>query len=391
MKARFIVYASIVAAVAGLSWWFAMNTYWAEEIEPGEIKGEALRNPFYALQRFSEAVGARTEVRRSLGTLPPADAVIYLSMWHWDLLAERREALERWVAEGGRLVVDQTLAGGEEQLERWSGIKRAPCECDDEDDKEPFPLPAPPVPAATPELCSKLQVQGNRVYGGGRAEYEVCNAFMQGQLASTRALSWSMKNERGMQAARVEIGRGSFTLFNGIAFQNHEVGTADHAALFAALAQLRRGDTVYFITDDQSESLLRLMWRLGAPSIVLAAALIALALWRGSARFGPLAASPDPARRSLGEQILGTGRFTMRFGGGRALHAATVRALFEAGSRRIVSFEGLPGPERIAALAKAGRVDLDALTQAINYSGPRRAGELRNTLALLESARRMIL
>jgi hypothetical protein len=391
MKPRYLVYVLIVAAVAGLSYWFAKNTYWAEEIEPGTLKGEALRNPFYALQRFSETVGARTEVRRTLDTMPPTDSVIYLSMWHWDLFAERREMLERWVTEGGRLVVDRTLIGDQEELKRWTGIAPESCGCDKDDAKKAEAQPPAPEPAVDIQRCSNLEVQGVRVFGGGRDQFEVCNVSMFGKLASAKALSWSLKDEDGMQAARVDIGRGSFTRINATPFQNHNLADGDHAALFAALAQLRRGDSVYFLTDDQSESLLGLMWRLGAPVIVLAAALIALALWRGSARFGPLAASPDPARRSLGEQILGTGRFTLRFGEGRALHAAAVRALFEAGSRRIVSFDGLPAPERIAALAKAGRVDPDALTQAINYSGPRRAGELRNTLALLESARRMIL
>jgi hypothetical protein len=379
MKPRYLVYLLIVAAIAGFSYWLAKNTYWAEEIEPGTLKGEALRNPFYALQRFAAAVGVRTEVLRTLDTMPPADSVIYLSMWHWNLFAERRELLERWVAEGGRLVVDRSLIGDQKELERWTGIAPESVR------------PAASESTPDPERCSNLEVQGVQIFGGGRDQFEVCNVVKLGKLASTKALSWSLKDEDGMQAARVDIGRGSFTRINALPFQNHNLAQGDHAALFAALAQLRRGDSVYFITDDQSESLLGLMWRLGAPLIVLAAALIALALWRSSARFGPLAASPDPARRSLGEQILGTGRFTLRFGNGRALHAAAVRALFEAGSRRIVSFDGLPAPDRVAALAKAGRVDPEALAQAINYSGPRRAGELRNTLALLESARRMIL
>ena len=51
-----------------------------------------------------------------LFTAPPADSVIVLSAWHWNLSAGRREALERWVESGGRLVVDRTLVGGEARV-----------------------------------------------------------------------------------------------------------------------------------------------------------------------------------------------------------------------------------------------------------------------------------
>ena len=79
---------------------------------------------------------------------------------------------------------------------------------------------------------------------------------------------------------------------------------------------------------------------------------IALALWRGAVRFGPLVAPAERVRRSLAEQILGTGRFAVRVGGGAALVAAEQRALHEAASRRIVGYEGLPSAEQAAAVAR---------------------------------------
>jgi hypothetical protein len=181
------------------------------------------------------------------------------------------------------------------------------------------------------------------------------------------------------------------TLINAVPFRNESLFEGDHAKIFVAATQLRKGDRIYFLSDEESESLLRLIWRYGAPVVVLALALVALALWRGTARFGPLTATPEAARRSLGEQIRGTGWFTVRYGGGSALREAAVRALFEAARRRIVNFDGLPADERMSALAKAAKVDAGTLAEAVNFAGPRRPGELRNTLALLESARRMIL
>src|SRR6266487_2505218 len=120
--------ASIILLLVGvplvlLVFWIASHTYWADTTLPMPPKGEALINPFYAVQRFAEALGARTAWDRVL-TVPPADSVIVLSAWHWSLSRGRREALERWVESGGRLVVDRTLVDRENDFERWSGIVR---------------------------------------------------------------------------------------------------------------------------------------------------------------------------------------------------------------------------------------------------------------------------
>jgi hypothetical protein len=133
------------------------------------------------------------------------------------------------------------------------------------------------------------------------------------------------------------------------------------------------------------------MWYLGWPVVLLALALIALALWRNSVRFGPLIAAPDPARRSLAEQIRGTGLFVIRFGGGKALHAATVRALNEAAGRRIGAYARLSASERIEAVARLTGADAATLGPAMHHGGARRANELRQAVALIESVRRRLI
>ena len=89
-------------------------------------------------------------------------------------------------------------------------------------------------------------------------------------------------------------------------------------------------------------SLPELVWRYGAPVVAVLLLWIALVLWRGAMRFGPLVAPGERVRRSLAEQIRGTGRFAVRVGGGAALVAAAQRALHEAAARRIAGYERLP-------------------------------------------------
>jgi hypothetical protein len=116
---------------------------------------------------------------------------------------------------------------------------------------------------------------------------------------------------------------------------------------------------------------------------------IALALWRTGVRFGPLLAPIAAARRSLAEQIRGTGRFALRHGGGAALHTASLRALDEAAGRRVPGYTKLAPRDRAEALAKLTGLDRDALLKAIHHDDARRPSELRNTIALLEAARRL--
>ena len=156
------------------------------------------------------------------------------------------------------------------------------------------------------------------------------------------------------------------------------------------MPELHRGDEIDFVTDGSGSSLLSLMWTYGSPVIVLGALLVVLWLWRSGVRFGPLAASPDPARRSLAEQIRGTGQFTLRFGGGKALYGATTRALNEAAARRFPHYERLGAEQRVATLASFTGLDPGELAEALHSPAARRPREIRKTIAFLETVRRQI-
>jgi hypothetical protein len=368
----------LVALIA----WVASHTSWADTRVPMPMKGEALTNPFYAVQRFAEALGARTSWDSVLIT-PSTDSAIVLSGWNWNLSVGRRKALERWVESGGRLVVDRTLAGGEDEFEGWSGVVREyrePDQADDSDDAED-------------ESCRGFQEEQQGTPAGGSSEtrYLMCDLDGVSFLTSKRTPEWTLRDASGIQAMRVQVGRGSVTVINTTPFRKRSLFDGDHGWLFVAATQMRRGDDVHFISEDAHPSLLALLWRYGAPVVMLTLTLVALVLWRGGVRFGPLGAVPDAARRSLAEQIRGTGQFAIRHGGGSSLHAASVRALDEAAERRVAMYASLSPDQRAAALAGLTGLDRDALAAAVQHAGVRRSHELRNTIALLETARRRTL
>ena len=379
MRRTRIITLLIALPLVALVYWVASHTYWGDTVIPAPSKGEALTNPFYAVQRFAEALGARTVWGRALAA-PSSDSVIVLSAWHWNLSTGRRQAFERWVESGGRLVVDRTLAGGEDEFERWSGIVRQRLELDAA--KE----------FVDAESCRRFEEALSGAPAGAPPETPlICDVDHTSSLTSSRPVVWSLHDESGMQAMRVKVRRGSVTVINATPFRERSLFDGDHAWLFAAATELRRGDDVIFLSEDAHPSLLALLWRYGAPVVVLTLTLVALVMWRNGVRFGPLAAVPEAARRSLGEQIRGTGQFVLRHGGGTSLHAASVRALDEAAGRRVSIYARLSLDERAAALARLTGLDRDALVAAVRHAGVFRSHDLRNTIALLEAARRRTL
>jgi hypothetical protein len=378
----------VLAAVVLLIVWIARNTYWTKVTLPAVPQGEAAVDPFYSAQHLAESLGAHTRWQRILASLPPPEDVVVVSLWHWGLIAERRERLQRWVESGGRLVLDASLVGGKTELEDWSGITRFVREARDRshDGRRPA-MRQPPK-----DNCQTLRLEHTDASDElTRSGYQVCDLDTITSLRVSRRTSWVLRDtEREIQALRVPIGRGSLTLINARPFGNLDLLKGDHAALFVAATQLHRGDRLWFLTEEQGASLLQLIWRDGAPVVMLGLLLVALWIWRTGMRLGPPMAIPEPVRRSLAEQIRGTGQFALRFGGGRALHAAAVRALLESADRSIPGFSRLGSEERVARLAQRSGLGARSLSEAINYTGPRAGSELRQSLMLLEAARRAI-
>jgi len=372
--ARSIVALAAVIVVV----WIARNTEWEDVELPALPKGEALTNPFYATQRFAEALGARTTHDRMF-TTPPVEAILVLSEWNWNVSDRRREAIERWVDAGGRLVVDRGLMDGNSQFEKWSGVTHT--------GRKPEP-----ATSGMPHPCDRFREEPARATTGSATTrlYWLCDFDSLSTLTTSKRASWSLAGDRGVQAMRVSIGRGSVAVINGWPFRDRAILDGDHGWLFVTTTGMRRGDEIHFLSEEDHLSLLRLMWLEGKPVVMVASLLIVFMLWRDSVRLGPLAVAAAAARRSLAEQIRGTGRFALRHGGGEALHAACARALDEAAARRVSGYERLNGRERATRVATLTGFDRDGLMAAIHHPGMRNADELRHTIELLENARRTL-
>jgi len=379
-----VIFAFVAALIAT---WLFVNTEWGEVAVPTPLRGDAATNPFYAAQKLVEALDATSERRESLGDTP-TDAVVVLSTWGWDIDNARRAALERWVEAGGRLIVDAALISGTDAFEAWSGIVRERDEPADPADQAL--LQAPKIVEPCQSFIEVFHDGASEGEGANGEFYRVCDFDYDSWLVPARRLLWTLGDEGYRQAVRVGVGAGSVAVVNGVPFVYRAPFEADHGELLVAAASLRVGDHVVFLSEADVSSLPELVWRHGAPVVVVLLLWIALALWRGALRFGPLVAPSESARRSLAEQILGTGRFAVRVGRGAALVGAAKRALHEAASRRVVGYERLSAAAQVAAVAGLAGMAAAELGAAMDVSPSQRPLELRSRLALLESARRQL-
>jgi hypothetical protein len=379
MKRPSLLTVMLVLFVLLVTGYIVANTEWGEVKIPTPLRGDAATNPFYAAQKLVETLGATSERRESLGEIP-SDAVVVLSTWGWDIDRARRERFERWVEAGGRLVVDAALISGSDAFETWSGIAR---EQDETDPGDEDVFQAPQIFDPCREV-SELPAQTSSPV----PDFEVCNFDRSSWLATEKRLLWALDDEGTLVAARVAVGEGSVTVLNGVPFVYREIFEGEHGAVLAAATGLRYGDHVVFMSEADVASLPELVWRYGAPVVAVLLLWTALALWRGALRFGPLVAPSERARRSLAEQVLGTGRFALRVGGGAALVAAARRALHEAAARRIVGYDRLAVAAQAEAIAGLARIDARELAAALDTEQSARPLELRAKLAQLEAARR---
>jgi len=375
-----IIWLSATGLLAVLVVWIASHTYWADTQIPMPPKGEALTNPFYAAEKFVRALGGRA-TRDRVFAVPPSDAVVVLSGWHWSVVRTRREALERWVESGGRLVVDRDLVTGGDDFEQWSGIKRKYWGADD---RRPSRIGS--------EWCRPFDESfGDTSQAATPAQFSICGVWFSTSLLSDKPIVWALRDVSGIQAMRVAVGRGSVTVINATPFSYQRFLDGDHGRLLVAATELRRDDSVHFLSEGDSPTLLALVWQSGGPVVALSLLAVALLMWRGAVRLGPPAMPAAAERRSLAEQIRGTGEFALRHGDGDALHAASVRAFEEAARRRVSGYTGLSAKDRGAALERLSGINATELLSAAYDPRSHDPHQLRSAIAVLEAARRHML
>lgn len=386
--------AALLAALllaAGL-YALAGRTEWVEQEVDLPLRGEAATDDWYAAQALLRRLGVQVVRQSQLDSLPPPPATLWLESTTWDLFPERSERLRQWVRQGGHLVVRSPQLVADEPLAAWApmAVRVPPLDLKPPAAASPPTRPRPTLPASTCEALREVPDPAATFAGG--PPLQVCSVFGRRLLlGSPSPPLWSLQGPAGAAySLRVAFGAGRLTAMGPLPVGNRELPRQDHALALAATLDLRPGQVLWLVTDETRPPLLATLWQRGAPALLLGALALALALWRAGPRFGPPAAVPPAARRSVAEQVRGTARFVWQQDPA-ALLAAQRRATEEAAQRHIPRYQLMTVPQRAAALARLTGLAPDALGQALAPQHPPGRPPLAHLLALLESARRRLL
>jgi hypothetical protein len=373
----------VVVVLAAAAVWIAMHTYWDYITVDNPLQGEAARNRYYAFEHLAQKLAIHTRQVPTLRALPAADGVLFVEDLRGSVLHNRIDALEQWVAGGGRLLLSRSALLSNPKLQSWSGLGMALPQSDDEDSAS---RASPRATGPEPECTPYLERLAGRESG---KSFRACLGPMRVALSSARTPAWSLSNGYGFQMLRVDIGKGSVAVIGCECLMgNKSLLREDHARIVFDSIPSRAGDYVDILDPVGAESLLALLWRHAAAAIVCGLAAIGLTIWRNLPRFGPIVAPPPPLRRSLAEQIRARARFAWRTRRLASLRRAECQALTQSACRRLASYERMDAAQRIGALAAHTGLDSGALRDALNENLDGGAESQRAAITLLEKARR---
>jgi hypothetical protein len=431
VRATWLIRLLVALACAAIAGWVVHETRWVEiDVDEGE-RGAAATDPVYTLRRLLEANGATLEMRTTLEPLPPPNATLLLNSTFWNIFPGRSERLKAWVQNGGHLVVQGMHEGADKDL-RWLPVSffvpkpRRPASAPASAPGDVVGATLPPaqdssqrppvVPAARhePDQPFDHPFKGSRrgqwgdcqdfrepdgtpspAYDAGRV-YRGCANVQPLRAVAPATPTWSLVNrQQGVLAMRVPYGKGSVT---GVSFlavlHNRSLLQADNGLITSAILQAGPGRAVWIVEDESREALPLWMWHEARTPTLLILAAVLLSLWRLLPRFGPREAAPPQARRSMGEQVSGTGQF-IAAADPRALHDATRRAFEAVGRTRVEGWADRDGRERVAALADAlaptVTLDRGALLSALTPPPAATPAQILAAIAVIEQARRALL
>ncbi|HMX23475.1 MAG TPA: DUF4350 domain-containing protein [Accumulibacter sp.] len=353
MNRRWLIW-GIVALLALLTLASGLATRLERESVPVHEPPQAAarRNPYLALERFTERMGGTLTRRSDASVLDrlPAGGTVLLDRQraHW-LPADRLRNLLAWVEDGGYLLVVAERPGVEDPLLDHFGISRL--------------TKAGDQPAGPPRMLEVDLPQG-------QAPLRV-DAAGPGLRAGSRPPSWSAgRPGAGAQWLHYAIGRGNLTVAVGLDNQlsNRQIGELDHAELYWTL--LSRYDhspkpQVLLLSRLQMPGLFVWLWENAWAACVATACVLALWLWRIMPRFGPCYPEAPPARRELREHLAAVGRYLWRAGALPSLLVPVREHFHTRLTLRHPRIAALPKEERPAALAELSRFSSATITAAL--------------------------
>lgn len=407
-----IIVAIAAVLTASFSWWFFENyEQYEEEIDLGH-RGEAARNRFYAAELFLEKYNMQVESLPSilqLKQLPDPGDVLFIPTQRFDIGPDRVKELMDWVSKGGHLIVlaryqrkgdvetrdelfhelgvttDHTF-----DIMPFFGLLMGDQEeelLEEEEKKNQKQETAGESASENPDnksegedgqdsmeenkkidikklMRSVLDIHINEEVENKKVRFWPSKWMVNQGLYET---SWEVNGKNGAHLLEFQIEKGWVTLLSEIRFMtNKSIGRYDHAAFLHTLVHIDNSKRkLWIIRNDDSPSLLSILFDRYSPAMMTFIAFILFWLWYASRRFGPVTSDEQIARRSMSEHIVSAGHFQWRNRNRSELLQSVQKALYEQIAQTRPLWVKLSDKELAAKLAKVSGLDEDRIYRSI--------------------------
>ena len=334
--------------------WFVQHVEWVNEKVPGHMRGEALRDPFYAARLLIARLGYRTATisdPSQLALQPGSSTIVAINLFAGAVAHHIEPQLVNWIKRGGHLVVVVPGPGQSDNFTTRLGLHRLGIHRQ----KTPLhlSLEGRTLDANMP-MCDVFRVDEPLIWSA------TVNGYTPYPDEKSDDKPVAVKAD-AMALARWHLGAGTVTaMCNDTPLYNQSIGQNQHAELAARLLLDGRDGTVIFTPHPLFPKLYEWLFTNVWSALAGAAVLLILILWHAMPRFGPIAPDALPARPGLRDHLRAMAEFHLRKRHYLQLLAApreTVRLLLErhAGS----------GGNTLREIAQLSGTSIDDLHQAL--------------------------
>lgn len=353
-----------------------------EEIDVG-FQGEALRNPLLAAQVFARESGFEVDTTVFLEQPSAEIGVLVVTAQEFARRTELHAPIAEWVASGGALVLtvyglerpaafDDTLAASVPLFARFGVVTEESYatrlgDVDDIDEFEEFEG----LEALPEEWGSATQLRlGYGAYDELEVDFESGPDLALEPDRDAKDVRGRFGSRNAAYAFLFEDGAGHVLfLATGSPFWNGALAEADNAEFLERVLALGDGRGVVFV-HGRDETLWTLLMERAPWFTGCAIALVIVALWRFSGRFGPPIVEPPGARHAFAEHVLASGRFVWRRAGAPALVAPLRRRVVRLAARAS-AVDSTDDAAIAAALERTSGAPLERITSDLEGSVPR--------------------
>lgn len=374
-RVGWLIIAVIVLIGAGLIY-ESQHIEWVEKDIGQFFTQTANKQPYLAADQFLQQYGLSVKHEQGFRRLDEPDGDLLILVNAYGMLSERRaQALLDWVHGGGQLIM-----AAENPFTELHRKVRDPIfdqfNVGISTEKE-----TEPAMALSPD-CSKLSEPKPIHFNNDIGDLDIA---MASDVRLIRPQASGAALDEGVRLLQYNWGQGGVTLLAGTAiWRNDFIGCNDHAYLLWQLSPWE--GTVWFLENRQGPSVWRLLWRHGAPAVVLLIVLVGAMLWARGVRMGAVREPHRVERRRLMEHVEATGWFLWRQRQKEPLLRPLRQAIMHQIEKREPGFSDLPAKTRYARLASLLDLPASAIEQALSGK-PRNESEFVATVALLRQIR----